>query len=401
MSDLKYIVLVADGMADRPLEELGGRTPMEVARTPAMDGLAARGTVGTVHTVGRGLPASSDVAMLCLLGYDPQVHYPGRGPFEAASMGIDLADGELAFRCNLISVANGVLADYSAGHISTKEASILIGSLNEKLGSKGVRFFPGMSYRHIVVLARPELAGVKCEAPHDITGQPLERHLPRGQGQEFLRSLMKDSVELLEGHEVNSIRRDLGENPANMIWLWGQGARPDIQSFEERFGVRGSVISAVDVVKGVGAVLGLEAVDVPGATGYFDTDYDAKMRYGIRALEDAQFVLIHLEATDEAGHMGDQRKKIQAIEEFDSKIVAPVVKHFESLDDCRFLVLPDHATPISVRTHTREPVPFLMAGCGIETDEVLAFSERLALEGSLHLRRGHELMPQFLRTGTG
>ena len=398
---LKYAVLVADGMADHPVKELGGRTPLEVARTPALDTIAARGIVGTIQTIPRGLPSSSDVAMLGLLGYDVEQCYPGRGPLEAASMGVELAEDEVAFRCNLVTVENEVLSDYSAGHVSSKEARVLIGSLNEKLGARGVRFHAGVSYRHLAVISRPESVQAQCMAPHDITGQPLEGNLPRGKEADFLRSLMDESGAILDSHEVNMIRRDLGENPANMIWLWGQGTSPEILSFKDCFGIEGSVISAVDVVKGIGATVGLRVVDVPGATGYFDTDYSAKAEHGIRELEKLAFVLIHVEAPDEAGHIGDQRKKIQAIEEYDAKIVAPVLEFLEKRDGHRVMVLPDHATPIAVRTHTREPVPFAIAGAGVETDEVLSFSEAAARGGAVHLRRGHDLMPFFLGKSSG
>ncbi len=397
---MKYAVLVGDGMADEPVEKLQDKTPLEYARTPSMDLIARQGKGGTVITVPRGLVASSDVAILSLLGYDPVKYYSGRGPLEAASMGINLREDEIAFRCNLVAVEGDTLIDYSAGHISNKEANALIRFINDKLGSSDIKFYPGVSYRHLMVVKYkdlPTLGGVRCVAPHDIIGQSIKKNLPRGKGSEFLRELMRKSFDLLDGHEINHIRRDLGENPGNMIWLWGQGKVPAMPTFKEKFAVEGSVISAVDVVKGIAHYANLEVVEVPGATGYFDTNYQGKAEGALQSLRKKDFVFIHVEAPDEAGHMGDVRAKLTAIEDFDSKVVKTVLEGLKSFHEYRVLVLPDHPTPLRLRTHTRGPVPFAFFGTDVEADKMASFSESSASDGSIHLKEGWKLMEHFLR----
>ena len=401
---MKYIVLVGDGMADRPLKELDDKTPLEVARTPNMDYIVQHGQIGRAITIPNGMEAASDVANLSILGYDPRKYYSGRGPLEAANMGVELSEFDIAFRCNLITASGDIMADYSAGHISSKEAAILIKAINEGLGKENIKFYHGVSYRHLMVLKPDvkynveELKKVKCTPPHNILGQKLSKNLPQGKGADFLIGLMNESRPLMEKHEINRVRVDLKENPANMIWLWGQGTKPNMPGFYEKFGLTGSIISAVDLVKGIGRIIGLEPITVPGATGYYDTNYKGKAEYAINSLKDKDFVFVHVEAPDEAGHNGDIREKILAIENFDSLIVGPILKHFKNLKNFRIMVLPDHATPISLRTHSDEPIPFAIFGKDITPDQFTAFSEKVSYESGLVFNAGWELM-KFLVGG--
>ncbi|MCD5401346.1 cofactor-independent phosphoglycerate mutase, partial [candidate division NPL-UPA2 bacterium] len=364
---MKYIMLVGDGMADYPLPELGNKTPLEFARTPYMDHIAKQGRGGTAITVPKSMNPASDVAILSLLGYQPTKYYTGRGPLEAASLGINLKKDEVAFRCNLITVEGDTLVDYSAGHISNKEARILIKFLNEKLGNEDIKFYPGASYRHLMIvrggkeqnsfnLQPSTFNSIKCAPPHDIIGQSFKKNFPRGKGGEILQKLMKDSFSWLDKHDINCVRRDLGENPGNMIWLWGQGTTPSMPTFKERFGVEGSVISAVDVVKGIARYADLEVINVPGATGYFDTDYEGMARAALKSLGREDFTFVHIEAPDEAGHMGDIRAKLKSIEDFDRKVVGIILEGLKNFPEYRVLVLPDHPTPLKLRTHTRDPI---------------------------------------------
>ncbi len=398
---MKYIVLVGDGMADYPLEELHGRTPLEVAKTPHMDYIAQDGEVGWVKTIPDKMAPASDVANLSILGYEPAKFYSGRGPLEAANMGIELREHEVAFRCNLVTCGEDKMLDYSASHISNKEAHILIQDLDKHLGTDTLKFYPGVSYRHLMVSKDlvPSLLKVKCRPPHDITGlNNISKNLPHGRNAKFLIDLMQRAQEYLEKHEINKVRMDLRENPANAIWLWGQGKRPNMPNFKEKYGVSGSVISAVDLIKGIGKIIGLEPINVPGATGYYDTDYLAKGKYGIKSLEYKDFVFIHVEAPDEAGHNGDLRAKITAIERFDSQVVGQVLGHFQNRTDFRILVLPDHYTPIPLRTHTSEPVFFALCGQGVTKDQIVTFNESAARESKLNFPQGWRLMDYFMVT---
>jgi 2,3-bisphosphoglycerate-independent phosphoglycerate mutase len=393
---MKYAVLVGDGMADHPLEEIDGRTPLEVASIPHMDEIARQGQLGLVRTVPPGLSPGSDVAILSILGYDPKQHYPGRAPLEATKLGIELSSQEVAFRCNLVTVDDGLITDYSGGHISSGEAEELIGFLEQKLGTESVTFYPGVGYRHICVMKDPGLMHVDCTPPHDVIGEPIEKNLPRGEAAQYLRDLMMRSYDLLGAHEANRARKGKGENPANMIWLWGQGGTPRMPSFSERYGIWGGVISAVDLVKGIAKLIGLEPIEVPGATGYYDTDYEAKGDYAVRCLEKESFVFVHVEAPDEASHNADLDQKIKAIESFDRHVVGSVVKRFGGQPTFRIMVLPDHPTPIQLRTHTGDPVPFAWCGPGIERAEASAFNEREAALSGLSIEAGHQLMERFV-----
>jgi len=398
---MKYIVLVGDGMADYPVKELEERTPLEAGRTPNMDFIAKHGRLGRVRTIPDKMSPASDVANLSILGYDPKEFYTGRGPLEAANLGVDLEEDDVAFRCNLITASGDILTDYSAGHISSKEAQILIKFIDQNLGTNRIKFYPGVSYRHLMLVKRgaeQKLEDLKCRPPHDITGQNISKNLPRGDNAEVLIKLMEDSRKVLEKHEINLVRVDLKENPANMIWLWGQGKKPAMPKFIDKFGLQGSIISAVDLLKGLGKILGLEVINVPGATGYYDTDYEAKAKAAIKALKKNDFVFVHVEAPDEAGHNGDLREKITAIERFDQLVVGTILEAFKRKGDFRILVLPDHATPVAVKTHTAEPVLFGIFGKGIIARGFLNYSEKEAEKSDLYFNNGHELLEFFIKT---
>jgi len=399
-SFMKYIILVGDGMADYPIKELDDRTPLEVARTPNMDFIARAGRMGRIKTIPEKMSPASDVANISILGYDPRRFYTGRGPLEAANLGIELEDDDVAFRCNLITASADTLVDYSAGHISSKEAAILIKFIDRNLGTNRIKFYPGVSYRHLMVVKRgaeEHLHDLECKPPHDISGQGILENLPRGDSAQTIIKLMQSSRKILEAHEINQIRIDLKENPANMIWLWGQGRKPVLPKFMEKYGLSGSVISAVDLIKGLGRILGLSVINVPGATGYYDTDYEGKAKAAVKSLEEKDFVFVHVEAPDEAGHNGDLREKITAIERFDQLVVGTILKVFKRKKNCRILVLPDHATPVSVKTHTADIVCFGIYGKDIIAGGFLNYSERQAEKSDLYFENGYELMEYFIK----
>jgi len=398
----RFIVLVADGMADYPIPELGGRTPLEAARTPHMDFLAQHGKVGRARFVPEGMTPGSDVANLAIFGYDPQKYFPGRAPFEAINMGINLQEDEVAFRCNLVTIEQNALADYSAGHISTKEAQEIIKFLNSRMGNERVRFHPGVSYRHLAIIKgnTAALLALRCAPPHDIMGQDIATYMPRSRADDVVAGLMERSRELLSSHEINHVRIDLKENPANMIWLWGQGKRIQLPLFTEKYGLRGAVISAVDLIKGIGRAIGLEPLSVPGATGYYDTNYEGKAAYALKSLEKKPFVFVHVEAPDEAGHNGDLRAKISAIENFDRMIVGPILEKYKDTPGVRILVLPDHPTPLALKTHTADPVCFVIYGEGVVSNKAAGFSEAIAEQSDFKFTNGHELMDSFVTAKT-
>jgi 2,3-bisphosphoglycerate-independent phosphoglycerate mutase len=387
-------------MADYPLKELNGQTPLEVARKPHMDFIARCGMLGRVKSIPDKIAPGSDVANISILGYDPQRFYTGRGPLEAANLGVDLGEEDVAFRCNLITISDNKLIDYSAGHIGSEEAKTLIKFIDQRLGSERFKFYPGVSYRNVMVArsgSRDNLDNLKCKPPHDIIGQEINENLPRGEGAEIIISLIRQSQGILENHEINLVRIDLKENPANAIWLWGEGKKPTMPSFYDKYSVRGSVISAVDLIKGLGRILGLEVINVPGATGYYDTDYQGKAEAALRSLKDKDFVFVHVEAPDEAGHNGDIREKILAIERFDQFIVGAVLEEFRRHKNFRILVLPDHATPISLRTHSSDVVLFGIYGRDIAEGNFSGYNEKEALKSSLYFEKGYELMDYFMK----
>ncbi|MEK6563810.1 MAG: cofactor-independent phosphoglycerate mutase [Candidatus Omnitrophota bacterium] len=393
---MKYIILVGDGMGDYPIESLGNKTPLEYAKTPNMDFLAKNGKLGLVRTIPEGLSPASDVANLAIFGYDPKVYYSGRAPFEAANLGVALKDDEVAFRCNLITASPDKLIDYSAGHISTKEAKVLIEFLDEKLGTSELKFYPGVSYRHLAVFKTKGLKA-RCVPPHDITGREFKKYLPKGPDAQFLVSLMQESVKILAEHEVNQVRIDLKENPANMIWLWGQGKRPSLVSFKDKYGLSGSVISAVDLIKGIGRVAGLEVLNVKGATGYYDTNYQGKAEAAIASLKTKDLVYLHVEAPDEASHNGNMREKILAIERFDQLVVGTILEALKKKGDFRILLLPDHATPLALRTHTADSICFAMYGKGISPCGLEGFNEAQAKKSGIFLDQAHILMDRLVK----
>ena len=392
---MKYAIIIPDGAADVPLEELSGQTPLEAARKPNIDWIASHGKCGTVQQHPQGLPCGSDVAILSVVGYDPRECYTGRAPLEAAAQGLKIAPDEWVFRCNLVTIIDGIMEDHSAGHITTEEAGAIIDELNRSLARPGVRFYRGVSYRHLMTYRGD--CQVRTTPPHDILGQRAAAHLPTGKGAEPLRAIMERGRELLVGHEVNTVRRDLGENPATDIWLWGQGKMPQLTPFVERFGVRAAAIAAVDLVRGLARLIGWDVIAVEGATGYLDTNYAGKGAAAVAALDDHDLVFVHVEAPDEAGHNANIKGKIAAIEQIDQHIVGPLLKRLQAEgEEWRILVLPDHPTPCTVRTHTPEAVPFAMAGKRVESVVAEPFSEASAAASDLHVARGHELMQFFL-----
>ena len=400
---MKYIILVPDGLADEPLKELGGKTPMEAANTPNMDYLAQHGFSALTQTIPDGMPPGSDVGNLALMGYDPKKNLSGRASLEAANLGIKLKDDEVVFRCNLVTVKDDKMLDYSAGHISSDEAKNLIENLERALDWPDLRFYPGKSYRHLMVLKTinvPGMLGIKTTPPHDIIDQPIKSYLPAGPQSDNLLKIMNRSKEILSGHQINKIREGAGENPANMIWLWGQGASPNLPLFKDRYGLSGAVISAVDLVNGIGRLAGMDIINVPGANGYYDTNYKGKAEYALNALKNHDLVYVHVEATDEAGHNGDWKAKVECCEHFDKKIVGPISKFFGKPQGVRILVCPDHPTPVAKRAHDRSPVPFVIWGEGIESNGVKNYSEKEASAKGLKFKSGQEMIQFFLRSSS-
>jgi 2,3-bisphosphoglycerate-independent phosphoglycerate mutase len=407
---MKYIILLGDGMADRPRADLGGRTCLQAAKTPNLDQLASAGQVGMVSTVPDGYAPGSDVANLSVLGYDPRKYYTGRSPLEAASIGVSLGPDDVAFRCNLVTLrvagsgsAAGrrrtfLMEDFSAGHISTNEARTLIEEVGGKLGSEHIRFYPGVSYRHLMVWKGGK-DRIDCTPPHDIQDKDIQDYLPRGEGDDIINELMGASFDILTNHPVNKGRLEAGKRAANSIWLWGQGKRPSMPTFREKYGLEGAVISAVDLTKGLGVYAGFEVITVPGATGWIDTNYVGKAEHALFALKSKDIVYLHVEAPDEAGHTGDVKNKIKAIEDFDEFIVGNVVYGMKQFDEYRILALPDHPTPLEIRTHSAEPVPFVLYDSRSERKGgPVTYDERIAdRKDALVFKEGYKLMDYFLK----
>ena len=396
---MKYIILQGDGMADYPLEILGGKTPLEAAKTPNMDWLAAHGVFGIAHVIPEGFPPGSDVGNMSIMGYDPAVYHTGRSPLEAASMGVALGPSDIAFRCNLVTLGGGgdtFMEDFTSGHISTEEAGEIIRDLDRALGGDGIEFFPGVSYRHLMVW-RNGKEGMATTPPHDITDQKTAGHLPRGDGAERLLQLMAASRPILAAHPVNKKRQAEGHRQATSIWLWGQGRAPQLPPLTKRFGIKGGVISAVDIIHGLGVYAGLERIDVPGITGFLDTNYIGKGEYGVRSLEKNDLVFIHVEATDEAGHMGDVGKKIQALEDFDEKVVGTVLKGMAHRNDYRILLMPDHPTAIALKTHVAEPVPFVLFSADApQNNGKVGYNEKDAAKTGIVASKAYRLMDALI-----
>lgn len=401
---MKYLVMLCDGMADEPNEALGNSTPMEKANKPCMNSLAAKAEVGIVKTVAEGLKPGSDVANLSVLGYEPAVYYSGRSPLEAASIGIDLKDTDVTLRCNLVTLSddedyeNKTILDYCADDISSEEAKILIEYIQEKLGNDVFRFYPGVSYRHCLVWSNGNPHPSVLTPPHDITGKVITDYIPKGEAVDELYDLMKKSYDLLKDHPVNQARIARGKRPANSIWLWGEGTKPLLDNFSEKFGIKGSMISAVDLLKGIAICAGMNSVDVDGATGYLDTNFDGKCKAAIEEFKNgADLVYVHVEAPDECGHRGEIENKVKAIEMIDEHILGPVVEFLKGYDDFAVLVCPDHPTPLSIRTHTSTPVPYLIYDSKNEINSgVKVFCEKEARETGNYIEKGFTMMNYFL-----
>ena len=395
---MKYVILVGDGMGDYPVAELGGKTPLEAAATPHLDELARRGELGCARTIPPGKEPGSDTANLAIMGYDPVRYHTGRAPLEAAALGVELSPQEVAFRCNLVTLrhenAGLFMDDYSAGHITSAEAKELIAVLEAALGSNGRHFYPGVSYRHLLVWAAGD-ATWRTYPPHDWSGQEVG-HL-MDEAAEPLWDLIRASWPVLAGQAVNRSRIAADKKPATSIWLWGQGRPPQMPTLQERFGLSGAVISAVDLIRGIGKYAGLASILVPGATGFLDTNYAGKVAAALDALKEMDLVFVHVEAPDEAGHSGELPLKLQAIEDFDAKVVGPMRAGLDKLGDYRLLVLCDHFTPLALRTHTPEPVPYVLYDSRTPGDRPRPYTEAAAQATGLVLEQGAELLPRLLQ----
>ncbi len=404
---MKYVIIHGDGMADWPCDELGGKTPLEAARKPNMDLVATQGWLGLVATIPAGMPPGSDIGTMTMLGYDPQKYHTGRAPIEAASQGIALGPRDVVFRMNLVSVIPGVtgalvMNDFTSGHITSGEAAMLVADLKRELEGDGVEFFNGVSYRHLMVW-REGVRAARLTPPHDITGKVIDGYLPDGEGAERLRLLMKRSQEIFRDHPVNTARRAEGKTEATSAWFWGQGTRPEVPTLKERFGVEGSVISAVDLVNGLGRLAGLNLINVPGATGFLDTDYAAKARYGLESLRSGDFLLLHIEAPDEAGHMGRADLKVEALERIDELIMGPMLEGLRAMGNFKLLLMPDHATPCKLKTHSGEPVPFaIISKPGLEAAPGTArrYTEAEAQKTGVRIDAGFTLMDRLFSGDT-
>lgn len=400
---MKYIVLLCDGMADLPREDLPGKTPMGTASKPNMDKLAKISEIGMVKTVADSLKPGSDVANLSVLGYDPAVYYSGRSPLEAGSIGIDMKPTDVSFRCNLVTLsdeedyAQKTMTDYCAGDISTAEAKELIKFIREKLGNEEFSFYSGVSYRHCLIWDKGTLDIGSLTPPHDITGRKITDYLGVNENGKKLLDMMKKSYVLLKDHPVNKKREEKGLRPANSIWLWGEGVRNELTSFEEKYGLKGAMISAVDLLKGIGKFTGMKVIDVEGATGYIDTNFGGKAKSAIDSLKSgSDFVYIHVEAPDECGHRFETENKVKSIELIDELILGPILKEFEG-EEIRVLICPDHPTPLALKTHTNAPVPYLIYDSGRAEKGVDNFCEESAEKTGNYVGAGHTLMERFLK----
>lgn len=404
---MKYAIVIPDGCADEPQESLGGKTPLQAAKLPNMDRIARMGVVGRSNNVPQPLTPASDVATLSLFGYDPLVVYTGRAPLETAAMGIPLGPNDWAIRCNLVHVDNGEMRDFTAGHIGSDEGRALIEAIEKNLGGAlpggagRLEFHAGVSYRNILVFrgegaTAPFASDTKTQPPHDVPDKPVVDHLPKGPGAALLIDLMERSKPILAAHPANKARVATGKRPATQIWLWGQGKAPRLTPFAQQYGKRGAIISAVDLVRGVGVLLGWKRIDVPGATGYLDTDYAAKGRYGVAALAEHDLVCVHVEAPDEASHEGRVDAKIAALEEIDRHVVGPLLEALPGHGEWRILVSPDHRTPLRTRAHAYGDVPFAVAGTSVKPLGQQTYDEVVAAASSLAFARGYKMMPWFL-----
>jgi 2,3-bisphosphoglycerate-independent phosphoglycerate mutase len=399
---MKYVILQGDGMPDHLLPELGGKTPLEAANTPNLDKIAKCAIkFGMVKTIPDPLPPGSDVGNLTVLGYDPMVYYTGRSPLEAASMGVELGPTDVTLRCNLVTLAddNGhtIMEDYSAGHITTEEAELIINDLKSELEEEDLKLHPGVSYRHLLVWSGGNKE-IVTTPPHDISGKEITAYFPSGEGSQKLKEIIDKSRDILKDNPVNMKRIEEGKNPANSIWLWGQGVAPKMPTFKELYGLTGSVISAVDLVKGIGKYAGLDVIDVPGATGYLDTNYEGKVDYALESLNEVDLTMIHIESTDETGHVGDAKLKIQAIEDFDGRVVGRVLDGIKKFGDYKILVMSDHPTPIDLRTHVNEPVPYAIYSSEDESvkNNSYVYTEKSAVLSEEYVNSGWKLVSMLI-----
>ena len=396
---MKYAIIIPDGCADEPQPSLQGKTPLEAARLPAMDAVVKAGLIALGNHTPAALPAGSDTANLSLLGYNPLTHYTGRAPLEAAAQGIALAGGDWAVRCNMVTIEEQVMRDFTAGHVSSEEAAALLAALQEEVGSDTLRFLPGVSYRNLLIVgAAPFTHDTRTAAPHDLTDQSILDGYPRGPGSALLAELMSASESVFAHHPVNQARRKAGKRPVTNVWLWGQGSAPHLEPFEQLYGVRGAMITAVDLLRGLAMLIGWKRIDVPGASGYLDTDYAAKGRYAVEALKEHDLVCVHVEAPDEASHEGRADAKIEALEQIDRHIVAPLFAALQGYPQWRILVSPDHPTPIRTKTHSHGNVPMAIAGSGIQPDGFERYDDPTAARSSLVFAEGWRAMG-YLITG--
>lgn len=398
---MKYIILIPDGAADYPLDELGGKTPLQAAHKSNINNLAKNGRCGLLKTIPDNFPTGSTVANLSILGYDPLKYFHGRGVLEAAFLGVQLEKNDVAFRCNTICIENNKIKNHSSGHISSEEASELIKAVNNALGNDEIKFYPGISYRHLLVLKKDYSPEVECMPPHDYINESVNNLMVKATSKEgektavLLNRLILNSKNILEKHPVNIKRVKQGKDPANLIWPWSPGRKPDMETFQERFNIKGAVISAVALIKGLGIYCGFDVINVEGATGLYNTDYEGKAEACINALKNHDMVYVHVEAPDEAGHEGNLKLKIKCIEDFDKRLVGSIINKI-SLDDTTIAVLPDHPTPVKTKSHTSDPVPFLIYKPGKKADSVIRLDEESCKNGSYGLLKGKNFIQEFL-----
>lgn len=393
---MKYAIILPDGAADEPLPELGGRTPLEAARTPHMDWVALNGRAGRIVTIPEGFTPGTDVGTLSVMGYDPRVYYSGRAPIEAAAKGLAVRPDQLIFRCNFVTILDGLMKDNTGGHIHQEETDALIADLDAALKDEGCEFHAGVTYRNLMLLSDAAGLELRCAPPHDILDQPVAAHQPQGAGVERIARIGERARALLAGHAVNRARAKAGRPPVTDIWLWGQGRPVRFEPFAERFGPRGAVITGVDILRGFARLMGMGVIDVPGATGYIDTNYAGKGEAAVRALDDLDLIVAHVEAADESAHMGSPAEKVKALERIDELVVGPLLRKLQAAGDWRMLVAVDHPTPCTTRGHSAEPPLFAYAGSGVPAAERVPFTEAGAARGGRWVREGHRLMGEFL-----
>jgi len=393
---MKIAIVLPDGASDEKLPVLDNRTPCDVARTPHLDWIASHGQLGHLVSVPEGFTAGTDVGTLSVLGYDPHRYYSGRAPIEAAAKGLPVRPDQLIFRCNFVTIEDGRMQDFTAGHIAQSDANALIAALNGALKNQGCEFHAGVSYRNLMLLGDAADFRLKTQPPHDIPDQPTDPHWPRGKGEECVRHVMQTAAELLRDHPVNAQRAATGHHRATNIWLWGQGKPVPFETFQQRHGITGACITAVDIIRGFAKLLGLELIEVPGATGYIDTNYAGKGKAAVQALDRHDLVVVHVEAADEAGHLGDAAEKVKALERIDQDVVGPILDKLRTFDQWRILVAADHPTPCSTKAHSAVPPHFAYAGSGVSSNGGKRYTEEDATRVGLFVERGHELMATFL-----